>query len=623
MSATASSSSIPRCPGTGAAAGGIPAATDAMACASSAEGAGGDAAAAGAGCRSFGVSDLSETDTAHTPAATSTTSEAVPAVPAAASDEQFYAYCLEASSLLNNLGAAHHDRGTDGADDAMRSYSESIQTRIRAQDAAEAAEAAAASASSNGDINTGSGIDAADRPSVQEMDQHLADLRKAIAEVRRTNAARRSEAGTGYAYPHDTARSLRRTETAMVGLNAFTRPCLLPAHDDLVLAGAGSDRLAGAISGTTAEGSGGVTTASSTGGTGTTSTGTAAAGAGPYPGIMKKRRGGLKSTSTTVSSEVQKANSLAAFTLFNIGLLHQNDRSHKEARESYEIARSMLDSVPAYLAWNVTLLRVFVQNNLGYVAYRTDDVAGAAEHFQAASNGSLDLSMMYSPSSATSALHRDEALRASRRKLARSNVAILLNLSRALGRLGNHQDSMDVADAALQLYSRMQEEEEQYRHSLAEERHHHHHQAQAQHQAQQHQSQASSSSSTTLAATPTSTSNGIAPQSTADQIQIPSAPASPPAPAAAPPCQDDDGLDLSVIPFVRARSYQGINDAVAAMEEYRNFLSIVDSHGHQSSHPYYVASMQSVLGMSQDDALAAVEEILAQTAGEAQTAAAA
>lgn len=287
---------------------------------------------------------------------------------------------------------------------------------------------------------------------------------------------------------------------------------------------------------------------------------------------MKKRRGGLKSTTSTVSSEVQKANSLAAFTLFNIGLLHQNDRSHKEARESYEIARSMLDSVPAYLTWNVTLLRVFIQNNLGYVAYRTDDLTTAAEHFQMASNGSLDLSMMYSPSTATSALHRDEALRASRRKLARSNVAILLNLSRALSRLGNHQDSMDVSNAALQLYSRMQEEEEQYQKSLAEE--------QRQQQAQQQQQ-----------------------------------------PRTSP--QDDDGLDLSVIPFVRARAFQGIRDNVTAMKEYRTFLSIVESHGHNSSHPYYVASMQSVVGMSQDDALAAIEEILAQTTGEAQTAAAA
>ena len=63
----------------------------------------------------------------------------------------------------------------------------------------------------------------------------------------------------------------------------------------------------------------------------------------------------------TASSDVQKANSLAAFTLFNIGLLHQNDRSHREARESYEIAVSMMDGVPAHLTpWNVGLLRVFL-----------------------------------------------------------------------------------------------------------------------------------------------------------------------------------------------------------------------------------------------------------------------
>ena len=534
------------CPG----AAGIPAATDAMASASLSGGGVGEVEEIG--CASVPVSDT--TDVSGMSASAASTP-----VPAPATDEQFYAYCLEASALLNNLGAAHHDRGTDGADDAMKSYSESIQTRIRAQDAAEAAEQGAGGNSPN--PNRG------DRPSVREMDDHLTDLRTTISEIRRINAAKRTDAGDDYVYPHDTAMSFRRNETPMVGLNAFTRPCLLPVNDDLTLSQAGSDNLSSAISGAGVHGYG----ASGTTAAGTTSGTAFPAPSPPGGGIMKKRRGGLKSTPSTVSSEVQKANSLAAFTLFNIGLLHQNDRSHKEARESYEIARSMLDSVPAYLTWNVTLLRVFIQNNLGYVAYRTDDLTTAAEHFQMASNGSLDLSMMYSPSTATSALHRDEALRASRRKLARSNVAILLNLSRALSRLGNHQDSMDVSNAALQLYSRMQEEEEQYQKSLAEE------QQQAQPQQQ---------------------------------------------PRTSPP-QDDDGLDLSVIPFVRARAFQGIRDNVTAMEEYRTFLSIAESHGHNSSHPYYVASMQSIVGMSQDDALAAIEEILAQTTGEAQTAAAA
>ena len=548
-----STTSDSMCPGAG-----IPAATDAMASASLSSG-------EAVGCASVPVSDGTSMS-----ASAASTPVAVP-VPGA-TDEQFYAYCLEASALLNNLGAAHHDRGTAGADDAMKSYSESIQTRIRAQDAAEAAES---------ESGGNSPPSREDRPSVSEMDDHLHDLRKTISDLRRTNAAKRSEEGDDYVYPHDTSRSFRRNETAMVGLNAFTRPCLLPVNDGLTLSRAGSDNLSSAISGA------GMPTATTTSGYGASGSGAFPApsaaggtGTGGGGGIMKKRRGGLKSTTSTVSSEVQKANSLAAFTLFNIGLLHQNDRSHKEARESYEIARSMLDSVPAYLTWNVALLRVFIQNNLGYVAHRTDDLTAAAEHFQMASNGSLDLSMMYSPSTATSALHRDEALRASRRKLARSNVAILLNLSRALSRLGNHQDSMDVSNAALQLYSRMQEEEEQYQRSLAEEQ-----QQQPQAQAQAHQ-----------------------------QAQ--------PQPRTSSP-QDDDGLDLSVIPFVRARAFQGIRDNVAAMEEYRTFLSIAESHGHNSSHPYYVASMQSIVGMSQDEALAAIEEILAQTTGEAQTAAAA
>lgn len=78
---------------------------------------------------------------------------------------------------------------------------------------------------------------------------------------------------------------------------------------------------------------------------------------------------------TALSSEVQKVNSLAAFTLYNIGLLHQTDRSHKEARESYEIASSMLLTMPVHLGQRtaVSLLGVMIRNNLGCVAYRTND----------------------------------------------------------------------------------------------------------------------------------------------------------------------------------------------------------------------------------------------------------
>ena len=535
-----------------------------------------------------------------------------------ASDEQFYAYCLEASSLLNNLGAAHHDRGADGADDAMRSYSESIQTRIRAQDAAEAAEQEQPSQSRG---PSSSQPPPPDRPSVREMDDHLAELRAATAARRRTNAEHRAAAGRAAAatatgsrtgdgqehgsdptgdggYPHDTARSLRRNETAMVGLNAFTRPCLLPVDDGLVLSSAGGERLAAVISGT------GKRCAQSK-----TSNFNEHQQQPPRPGgIMKKRRGSSLRSSTgstgtgastrTASSDVQKANSLAAFTLFNIGLLHQNDRSHREARESYEIAVSMLDGVPAHhTPWNVGLLRVFLLNNLGYVACRTDDVAAAAEHFQLASNGSLDLAMMYSPATATSVLHRDRALRASRRRLARCNVAILCNLSRALGRLGNHADSMDVSEAALQLHDRMEEDEERYRQGLwAEE--------------QQRQNINSHLTNINSSRSHNPNHNG----SSAAAL----APTPPP-----PPPADDDGLDLSVIPFVRARAYQGIRDSVSAMVEYRTFLAAAARHGHTSAHPYYVAATQSVLEMSQDDALAAIEEILAQTAGEPQAAAAA
>ena len=533
---------------------------------------------------------------------------APPAAPGPASDEQFYAYCLEASSLLNNLGAAHHDRGADGADDAMRSYSESIQTRIRAQDAAEAAEQEPPSRSQGPSPPP-------DRPSVREMDDHLAELRAATAARRRANAELRAAAGRAAAatgsrtgdgqehgsdptgdggYPHDTARSLRRNETAMVGLNAFARPCLLPVDDGLVLSSAGGERLAAVISGT------GKRCAQSN-----TSNFNEHQQQPPRPGgIMKKRRSssggstGAGAATRTASSDVQKANSLAAFTLFNIGLLHQNDRSHREARESYEIAVSMLDGVPAHLTpWNVGLLRVFLLNNLGYVACRTDDVAAAAEHFQLASNGSLDLAMMYSPATATSVLHRDRTLRASRRRLARCNVAILCNLSRALGRLGNHGDSMDVSEAALQLHERMEEDEERYRQGLwAEE--------------QQRQNINSHLTNINSSRSHNPNHNG----SSAAAL----APTPPP-----PPPADDDGLDLSVIPFVRARAYQGIRDSVSAMVEYRTFLAAAARHGHTSAHPYYVAATQSVLEMSQDDALAAIEEILAQTAGEPQAAAAA
>ena len=533
-------------------------------------------------------------------ASASSLSAAATAPAGPASDEQFYAYCLEASSLLNNLGAAHHDRGADGADDAMRSYSESIQTRIRAQDAAEAAEQEPPSQSP-------SSSPPPDRPSVREMDDHLAELRAATAARRRTNAELRAAAGraaTGDGpagdggYPHDTARSLRRNETAMVGLNAFTRPCLLPVDDGLVLSSAGGERLAAVISGT------GKRCAQSN-----TSNFNEHQQQPPRPGgIMKKRRSssggstGTGATTRTASSDVQKANSLAAFTLFNIGLLHQNDRSHREARESYEIAVSMLDGVPAHLTpWNVGLLRVFLLNNLGYVACRTDDFAAAAEHFQLASNGSLDLAMMYSPATATSVLHRDRALRASRRRLARCNVAILCNLSRALGRLGNHADSMDVSEAALQLHERMEEDEERYRQGLW---------------AEEQQRQNINSHLINI----NSSYSHHSPNHNGSSAAAPVPPAPTPLP---PPPADDDGLDLSVIPFVRARAYQGIRDSVSAMVEYRTFLAAAARHGHTPAHPYYVAATQSVLEMSQDDALAAIEEILAQTAGEPQAAAAA
>ena len=280
---------------------------------------------------------------------------------------------------------------------------------------------------------------------------------------------------------------------------------------------------------------------------------------------------------TAMSSEVQKVNSLAAFTLYNIGLLHQTDRSHREARESYEIASSMLLTMPVHLGQRtvVSLLSVMIRNNLGYVAYRTNDMTTAAEHFQVASNQSLDLSLIYAPTAAmaTNPTPESEGLRASRRRLGRSNVAILCNLSLTLGHLGrNRQDVLDVANAALQISTRIEEDARQYREAVA-----------------------------------VAANNNTSPAHSSSTATKPN---------------DGDGLDLTVLPYVRGRAHHGLADTNAAMEQYRSFLSIVKRSGHRSSHPYSVAAMQQILTLSQSDALVAIEEVLRKV-GDGHAAAAA
>lgn len=538
--------------------------------------------------------------------------------PAPVTDPQYLAYCLESAALLHNLGKLHHDRGTEGSNDAMKAYSQSIQMRIKAQNVAEASakrfqlhvlplqqqqQQLMLPAAANDDD---------DRPTLDAMANHLTDLRERSSDLHRAAAQRRADAGSAYVYPHDTPATLlvRRGDTAMVGMNAFTRPLLLPVSEGYDPRLPGHEFVssmsypfqqaqvhvpaAGMVNCAVGVGS-------SAGSAGAT-TGTAQQQQPP------RRRGGLKrstplshlinpagvpgyqpqpyhspvctvSCNTGVSccngpmglfSEVQKVNSLAAFTLYNIGLLHQTDRSHKEARESYEISSSVLSTMPAHLGQRtaVALLSVMIRNNLGYLAYRTEQYDVAAEHFQVASNASLDLSLMYAPTAAMSPnpTLEGEGVRTTRRRLGRSNVATLCNLSLALGRLGqNRRDALDVANAALQLSTRMEEEARQYRVAMA------------------------------------------AAAATGNGSNLPN---------------DEDGLDLTILPYVRGRAHHDLNNADAAIEQYRSFLSAVERNGHRSSHPYSVAAMQQILTLSQSDALAAIEELLRKV-GDGHTAAAA
>ena len=162
---------------------------------------------------------------------------------------------------------------------------------------------------------------------------------------------------------------------------------------------------------------------------------------------------------------------------------------------------------------------------------------------------------------ATNPTPESEGLRASRRRLGRSNAAILCNLSLTLGHLGrNRQDVLDVANAALQISTRMEEDARQYREAVA-----------------------------------VAANNNTSPAHSSSTATKPN---------------DEDGLDLTVLPYVRGRAHHGLADTNAAMEQYRSFLSIVERSGHRSSHPYSVAAMQQILTLSQSDALVAIEEVL-------------
>ena len=154
----------------------------------------------------------------------------------AVTDRQYFAYCLESAALLHNLGTLHHDRGTEGSDDAMKAYSQSIQMRIKAQNVSEASAKRSQLLSLQQQQQLTSLLPATtnddnDRPTLDEMADHLADLRKRSSDLRRAGAQRRADAGSAYIYPHDAPATLRRRDTAMVGLNAFTRPLLLPVSE--------------------------------------------------------------------------------------------------------------------------------------------------------------------------------------------------------------------------------------------------------------------------------------------------------------------------------------------------------------------------------------------------------
>ena len=102
---------------------------------------------------------------------------------------------------------------------------------------------------------------------------------------------------------------------------------------------------------------------------------------------------------------------------------------------------------------------------------------------------------------------------------------------------------------------------------------------------------------------------------------------------------DDDGLDLSVLPYVRACALRnlallpsdGATDGSAAtssrarivataLREYQSFLVLCGGRRYDGTHPYVVSAMRGILSLAEVGALATVDEALGILFGHAAAA---
>jgi hypothetical protein len=83
---------------------------------------------------------------------------------------------------------------------------------------------------------------------------------------------------------------------------------------------------------------------------------------------------------------------------------------------------------------------------------------------------------------------------------------------------------------------------------------------------------------------------------------------------------DDDGLDLSVLPYVRACALRNLALLPCALREYQSFLVLCGGRRYDETHPYVVSAMRGILSLAEVGALATVDEALGIVFGHAAAA---
>ena len=410
-------------------------------------------------------------------------------------------YYLAASCLSHNIGAGHHQK-IGGENEAMLSYSQSIQYRIKSEEL-RTTEAGVGDGRRAHHDDPQTHLPAG--PSAEEMDAHLTALRRAadlgLEETERTRRAN----GGGIPLAARLATE-PGDDDRMVGLACFGRPLHLPDWDAQF-------------------------------------------------GDRQRQRCHELDIGEPSSDPAQSASGgggLAAYTLFNVALLHHADRAFVQAAESYEISLGMLGEGGRKGGRSDQLLRIMILTNLGCLRHRSGDHETAARLFQDAIQLTVEL-RQEQYNTAYDVAMGDPSVRRSRRRLARANVATLLNLSRALG--GDRSrawDAMDVADAALEIYGGMEAEHSEATGDIKDD--------------------------------------------------------------------DDDGLDLSVLPYVRACALRNLALLPCALREYQSFLVMCGGRRYDETHPYVVSAMKGILSLAEVGALATVDEALGILFGHAAAA---